>query len=179
MGRRGAKCIICTHEKKTDIEADIAAGTPYRQVAYRFATESTPLSKQSVFRHATKHMVPDLLAKRGEAAAEKLWSAKDTTREMLRDAIADLKLFRDNKLVSLVPGQTGQVRQLLETLARLDNQLSMAKSIRATINVTSALPPAVLAEFKAKYPEAFGWLIDTLGAESEKVRNVTPGEVKR
>lgn len=174
MSRR---CAICDSPKRTDIEAMIISGAPCRAVAERYGTAEDPLTKSSVNRHQVGHMLPDQLAQRGEEAAAKLWSAKDTTREMLKEAIADLKKFREGGANGLVPAMTGQVRNLLETLAKLDNQLTMARTVKNTVNIVQVFPPAVMAAFKDKHPEAFAWLLDELRVQATNLRQV-PGVVE-
>ena len=58
-------CTICTHPQRKAIDAALATGTPYRQIATRYETSVAALR-----RHKAGHLGPQLV-KAGERAAEK------------------------------------------------------------------------------------------------------------
>lgn len=47
----GRACTICSHEQRVELDRDIIAGLPYRDIAGRFA-----VSKSAVERHAGEHL---------------------------------------------------------------------------------------------------------------------------
>jgi transposase-like protein len=73
-------CGICRHPERHEIEADLRAGTPYRDIARRHG-----VSKDSVARHRAKHMsrhtatgltaAREILTLLNEAATSPIWNS--------------------------------------------------------------------------------------------------------
>jgi len=49
------RCTVCAHRKKTEIDAALVSGEPYRSIVQRFA-----LSPDSVYRHKARHLPAEL-----------------------------------------------------------------------------------------------------------------------
>jgi hypothetical protein len=89
------KCTICRHTKRREIEADLRAGLPYRNVARRY-----DISPQALWRHWTNHVslhatpalatATKIIALLNQAETASMWNATLVTLKEMRRCVEEL-----------------------------------------------------------------------------------------
>jgi hypothetical protein len=106
-------CTICRHPERPDIEADLRAGLPYRDVARRYG-----ISKDAVSRHRANHV--SLHATPALATATKIMDLlnRAETASMWNTTLVTLKEVR-RCVEELMKQQTYGIERSPETLGPL------------------------------------------------------------
>lgn len=125
------RCTICTHDDRDTIDAQLAAGTPYRHIAARF-----DVSTGALHRHGEQHL-PEHLAK--AANAEEAASAERLLNQVLElnrraQGILDKAEAEGEHRTALAAIR--EARGCLELLARLLGELQTDTSI--TVNIVES-----------------------------------------
>lgn len=120
------KCSICSHERRTEIDAALVSGTPLRDIAQQFDVSISALSRHRKNGHIGKAAVKALKAREiadaemeiyhGSNVVKQLDDLLDTGRRLLSSAEAQDDLRAAAPLL-------GQVRQTLESIAKISGEL--------------------------------------------------------
>ena len=88
-------CTVCRHAQRHEIEADLQAGSPYRDVARQYS-----ISKDAVSRHRASHVslhttpalatVTKIIALLEQAETASMWNATLVTLKEVRRCVEEL-----------------------------------------------------------------------------------------
>ncbi len=138
----GRTCTICSHDKRADIEAEIAKGVSYRVIARQF-----DIGHDSIQRHTANHL-KESIRQSSETfdVVAQLKEVNSITRAILSEARANKKTY------GLALSAIDRIQKQIELYARLSGDLDM--------NINIALSPEWLAlqshilKALSSYPEA-------------------------
>jgi len=146
-------CTICTHLDRQQIDLELTGGSTLAAIATKHG-----VSRDSLARHKGRHVTPALvrLAQQRQADASAV-----TVAERLEEVVLQAKrlLAKAERKGALVAGAQllGQLRQTLETLAKISGELND----RPTVNVLNVVADpswqqlrAVILGALAPYPAA-------------------------
>lgn len=143
------QCSICTSPERLSIEQALVANEPYRNIAERFGTSATALT-----RHKAEHL-PVALTKAKEARAEDhaddlLWQIKDLRNK----AISILtKAEAAGQLKTALMG-IREARACIELLAEMEGQLQRSPVINLSLSAEWIEVRALLMHALEDFPEA-------------------------
>jgi hypothetical protein len=88
-------CTVCRHPQRQEIEADLQAGLPYRDVARRYNISKDAVSRHRanhVSLHATPALAPatKIMALLNEAETASMWNATLVTLKEVRRCVEEL-----------------------------------------------------------------------------------------
>lgn len=142
-------CTVCIHTDRSEIDAALVAGTPYRELALRFA-----LSVHALSRHRDRHIPPALSA---ASAAADVTRADDLLGQVtaLRDralALLDRAEGQDDVRAAVVALR--EARGCVELLAKVAGQLNEAPTINLVASPDWVRLRTVLLSALAPFPDA-------------------------
>jgi hypothetical protein len=134
------KCSICCHEGQGEIDRQLLAGTPLRQIAQQHGASATALHRHK------KHIFKGLVVAREAAVVAKADTLLDQVKNLLRQA--ERLTERAEQAGSLDTALRGiaQVRGVLELLGEVSGQLA-GKGTNVAIGIN--LQPQVAPNFRA------------------------------
>lgn len=142
----GARCTICNHSQRVEIDKALVAGATYREIAQRFG-----VSRDALYRHRKNGHIAEQIAK--VAKKREIQQAKEVQAAILaQDAqeVADAQTIldevsrlKDRALTILDRAETEgtreaclalrEVRGIVELLAKIQGQLSDAPTVNITL----------------------------------------------
>lgn len=142
-------CSICSHEQRAEIDAELIAETPLRNIAERFGTSSTTLH-----RHRQEHL-PSKMVKAKEAEEEveatdllsRLRALNEETRDVLRAA-------KKSDAHGLRLQAIQRLERQLELEARLLGELIDQQTVNVILSPEWLVVRTALLQALSGYPEA-------------------------
>lgn len=111
------RCSLCAHRKRRAIDAAIASGRSYRNIAERFGTSPAALNRH-------KGHVAAAIVKAAEQCGERLG---DSLHEQMRELVGEARgLLKQAKREGDTRGAIAAVKATAEILDRLDSMLERA-----------------------------------------------------
>jgi predicted transcriptional regulator len=151
-------CSICKHPERASIEAAIALGTSYRDIAGRFG-----LSKSAVERHASEHVTQEIKqsqAAQDEARAfdvvKQLREINDVARTIMRESLANKK--NGTALFAI-----DRIQKQLELQAKLLGDLNEAPQVNVWVMPEWRAIEATIVRSLRPYPDARLAVANALG----------------
>jgi hypothetical protein len=173
----GRKCTVCGHRRRSDIEADLAAGMPLQTMAKRWH-----IARQNIARHRDNHLAPavqearaqSLLAPAAERIAAPIMDRLNGVDERL-EAIAEDAIQVGDRGTAI--RALGEIKKLLELRARLTGELKDGGAVTVNMSVTHVQLQAITGEVirvLEAFPEARAAVIAAL--ERRQVVPLVEGE---
>ncbi len=152
-------CSVCVNPKLDEINAALAGGETFRDLAKRYETSTTAL-----FRHKRDHL-PLLLAQaQGAQEAAKAGNLLEQMENLQSRTLSILDKAEEGGNLRLALMAVGQARGNLELLAKLLGELQQEGTVNLTVSVEWVTTRALILAAVAPYPEARAAV---LGALSE------------
>jgi hypothetical protein len=161
-----AKCTICSSDEREQIDQQLLAGVPLRQIASRFNR-----SKDAVRRHRVAHVSAHLAAVVAEQRARVgPATALDRVEELIERVTCVLDAAEQDGQAKLILDAAREIRALVELLARINGELREAPQLV----VLEATPEwqrfrDALLSIAADYPEVEARVIPELEAVADAV----------
>lgn len=152
MSSGTARCTVCNHEQRADIDAALAGGTSDAEIGRRFGP-----SKDAVRRHRLAHLSAALKAVQQDRETAGAARAVDRIEDLYGKASRVLDAAEAEGKASLSLAAIKELRGLVELLAKLTGELDERPTVQV-LNVAAspewdALRGVVLGALRA-YPEA-------------------------
>jgi hypothetical protein len=154
---------VCCHERRSEIDAALVAGEPYRHIAARFGVSTTALQ-----RHKADHLPASLVAAQEAQEAANADTLLDRLRDLLDRADSQYTLARGLVAKAVSTGDlraaTGalgagngairEARACLELLAELEGELDRRPTLNLTISAEWVTLRAAMLDALTPYPDA-------------------------
>jgi transposase-like protein len=142
----GARCTICNHSQRVEIDKALVAGATYREIAQRFG-----VSRDALYRHRKNGHIAEQIAK--AAKKKEIQQAKEVQAVILaqeaqevadaQTILDEVSRLKDRALTILDRAETEgtreacmalrEVRGIVELLAKIQGQLSDAPTVNITL----------------------------------------------
>ena len=142
----GARCTICNHPLRVEIDKALVAGATYREIAQRFG-----VSRDALYRHRKNGHIAEQIAK--AAKKKEIQQAKEVQAAILaqeaqevadaQTILDEVSRLKDRALTILDRAETEgtreacmalrEVRGIVELLAKIQGQLSDAPTVNITL----------------------------------------------
>lgn len=126
-----AVCSICTHDSSAEIDKQLVAGVPYRQIATRYGVTVT-----SLFRHRGAHLSPALCALQAQTETDNQTTLVDRIEALIERGEHLFAGAAKSGQHTQALGTLRELRNLLELLGKADGTLAKAPTV--TINLMAS-----------------------------------------
>jgi transposase len=116
------KCTICFHDRRNEIDAELAAGTSYRNIAERFGTSLAALNRHKA--HVARSIVK-ASERREERLGDSLLDQMERVQSKAWELLANTEAQGDNRAAIIA------LREVRECLQSLGVILAKAKAEEA------------------------------------------------
>lgn len=152
------QCSCCSHPERAEVERELIAGTPYRDLAGRFG-----LSRTSLARHSANHLGP-MSAATNRARERDLFTETERIIAVVDGVLQRAERAGDDKLLLLA---VREARGNLELLAKLRGAIDERPQINVLLAAPEWLPIfAAIRRVLVRYPGAVD-AVDAAVAELE------------
>ena len=142
-------CTICTHEQRAEIDRALVGGEPFRNIAERFGTSATALT-----RHKAEH-VPAKLAQAHEAKeVAQASTLLDDVRALRGKAVSILLAAEKSGDLRTALLGIREARACIELLAEMEGELNRRPEVHLHVSPAWIEVRTVIINALGSYPDA-------------------------
>ena len=156
-------CTICTHEQRAEIDRALVAGEPFRNIAERFGTSATALT-----RHKAEHLPVKLAQAREAKEVAQASTLLDEVRALRRKAVGILLRAEQSGDLRTALFGIREARACIELLAEMEGELNRRPEVHLHLSPAWLQVRTVIINALAFYPDVRAAVVAALEAHDAR-----------